>query len=219
VGVSIFVIFILGINCGDDGTEPNRAPVIESITANPENVGRSESAALQCTATDPDNDILIYTWTSEYGSFPNGSSGSLVFWWAPGDTGTYPVNVRVSDGSLNDNETIDMHVVIIANRAPVIQSITANPPTLLPGDTTEITCVASDEDDDSLTYSWSANEGSFPEGSSGSVVQWQAPGDFGGYYVRVTVSDGRESVQDSVSVTVDEPPLVQSDPVLRYNRR
>jgi len=208
-GLFIFVIFLLGINCGDDGTEPNRAPVIESITANPENVGQSESTALQCIASDPDNDILVYTWTAENGSFPNGSSGSLVFWQAPGDTGTYPVNVRVSDGELTDNETIDINVIIILNQAPVIQSITANPSIILPNGTTEITCVASDEDGDSLTYAWSADYGSFPGGPSGSIVQWQAPGEFGEYYVRVTVDDGRESVRDSVSVTVDEPPLLQ----------
>lgn len=212
MGLFIFVIFLLGINCDDDVTEPNGAPVIESITANPENVGRSESTALQCAATDPDNDILLYTWTSEYGSFPNGSSGSLVFWLAPGDTGTYPVNVRVSDGSLSDNETIDVHVIVISNRPPVIQSISADPAALFPNDTTEITCIATDEDGDSLTYSWSADNGSFPEGTSDSVVQWQAPGEFGNYYVRATVSDGRESVQDSIDIVVDEPPMAPSNP-------
>lgn len=205
--------FIPFIGCGNDGTEPdNRAPVIQTVTANPESVGRSESAALQCTASDPDNDILVYNWSSEHGAFPNGSSGSLVFWRAPGDTGTYPVSVRVSDGSLSDTETINVNVIVIANRAPVIQSVSANPPAIWPNAIAEITCVADDEDGDSLTYSWSAESGSFPEGTSGSVVQWQAPDGFGLFYIRVTVDDGLISVQDSIEIPVNEPPTIPYNP-------
>jgi formylglycine-generating enzyme required for sulfatase activity len=204
---------ILIAGCGDDGTGPaNRAPVIESVTADPQNVGLSESTVLQCAATDPDNDVLVYTWSAEDGTFPNGAAGTIVFWQAPGDTGTYPVTVRVSDGELTDNETIDISVIVISNRAPVIESITAEPAVAFPNSTTELTCVASDEDGDSLTYTWSADAGSFPQGSSGSIVQWQAPGEFGEYYIRVTVDDGRLSVRDSIAIMVDEPPLAPSNP-------
>lgn len=201
--------FLLFAGCGDDGAGPNnRAPVIQSLTADPEVVGTSESTVLHCAATDPDNDVLVYSWSAEEGTFPNGAAGTVVFWHAPGDTGTYPVTVSVSDGRLSDNETININVVIIANRAPVIQSITAVPEIALPNAVVEITCIADDEDGDSLSYAWSAGSGSFPEGTSGSVVQWQAPGQFGEYYVSVLVDDGRESAQDSVAITVDEPPTL-----------
>ncbi|UCC78616.1 MAG: PKD domain-containing protein [Candidatus Zixiibacteriota bacterium] len=204
----LILLFLLFINCGDDGAGPaNRAPVIQSLTANPEMVGISESTVLQCAATDPDNDVLVYTWSAEDGTFPNGAAGTNVFWRAPADTGTYPVTVSVSDGRLTDSETIDVDVVLIFNRAPVIQSLTA-PEIVLPNSIAEITCIATDEDGDLLTYTWSAESGSFPEGTSGSVVQWQAPAEFGEYYVRVLVDDGRESVQDSIAITVDEPPTI-----------
>lgn len=205
----LILLFLLFIGCGDDGAGPdNRAPVIQSLTANPEVVGISESTALQCAATDPDNDVLVYNWSAEDGAFPNGAAGTIVFWRAPSDTGTYPVTVNVSDGQLADNETIDINVVVIINRAPVILSVTAVPEIAYPNSIAEITCIADDEDGDLLTYAWSAESGSFPYGTSGSVVQWQAPAEFGEYYVRVLVDDGRESVQDSVAITVDEPPTI-----------
>lgn len=209
--VSILPI-VLYLNCGNDGTGPdNRAPVIQSVSVVPENVGVSESASLRCSATDPDNDVLVYTWSAENGTFPNGPAGTFVLWLAPEDTGLYAASVVVSDGKLTDSETIDINVIAISNQAPVIQNIIANPAVVLPGAVTNLTCVADDADGDSLNYMWSSDFGDFPQGTSGSTVQWQAPVEIGEYYVRVLVTDGRIAVQDSIAITVDSPPMAPSD--------
>ncbi len=58
-----------------------------------------------------------------------------------------------------------------------------------PGTTTQCTAIGSDLDQcllngmaaafaDTLTYTWSASEGAFPNGNTGATVNWQAPAEF-----------------------------------------
>lgn len=99
------------------------------------------------------------------------------------------------------------------NHAPEIQSITASPSTIEAGSLTDLACVATDPEQDPLTYTWSATYGSFPNGSTGSTVQWQAPSTSGNYAIEVAVSDGAETDQDFVTVIVEGagPPLTEQD--------
>jgi hypothetical protein len=206
--IPLFTAFLV-LACGDDGSESgNYAPVIEDVAADPDTIGVSGSARVSCSASDQNNDILVYSWFADYGDFPISSSGSISFWRAPADTGTYSVTAVVSDGQLADSEAIEIVVIVLPNRPPTIQSVTADPQSTVPDGITELTCVADDPDGDSLIYDWTSAEGSFPEGNSGPVVQWQAPGSLGDYYIHVSVSDGEFSVADSVAVTVLEPPAL-----------
>ena len=95
------------------------------------------------------------------------------------------------------------------NHAPVIQSVTASPSTVIETDyhdmvnLTTLSCVATDQDGDSLAYSWSCPDGTFLEGIQfGSVVQMYFYHVTGTFMVTVMVSDGFEVVEDSVQVTV-----------------
>ncbi|MFW6125695.1 MAG: helical backbone metal receptor [Chloroflexota bacterium] len=91
-----------------------------------------------------------------------------------------------------------------SNDTPAVTSLTAHPPSLLPGETTDMTCVASDPDGDTLTYSWSADDGTIS--GVGSQVNWIAPGDAGTYAITVTVSDGQgEEVHETCYVVVAAP--------------
>ena len=104
------------------------------------------------------------------------------------------------------------------NRDPVIQSVTASPSTVATEGTTNISCIATDEDGDDLTYSWSSQQGNFPNGVSGSSIQWQAPSESGNYSIAVTVSDGTATDQDFINVNVEQsgggnqPPNAPSNP-------
>ncbi len=86
-----------------------------------------------------------------------------------------------------------------ANEAPVITSLTANPVSVVPGETSNITCVASDPDDDTLTYSWTATGGTIS--GVGSTVTWIAPSVAGTFTISVTVDDG-EGGTDTGTVSV-----------------
>jgi hypothetical protein len=74
------------------------------------------------------------------------------------------------------------------NRPPLIQSMygSANWEPLTDGD---FTCVASDPDNDKLTYTWTADNGTI-RGNGASAI-WTSPSSTGKYNIRVTVSDGQ----------------------------
>ena len=99
------------------------------------------------------------------------------------------------------------------NHDPVIQSVTANPATISTDGITNVSCVATDSDQDEMTYTWTSQLGSFPDGNTGSSVQWQAPSDPGNYSISVTVSDGAETDQDFVNVTVEISTATISNPI------
>jgi parallel beta-helix repeat protein len=82
------------------------------------------------------------------------------------------------------------------NQAPVITSITPDPPEVGTGRSSTITIIASDPDGDTLSYSYIPTDGEIS--GSGSVVTWTAPPIAGTYRVDVTVSDGEKSASDSV---------------------
>ena len=94
---------------------------------------------------------------------------------------------------------------------PVIESISVVDNLLTPGDDTNVSVVARDPDGDDalLTYSWSANGGSFPDGDDAATVRWLDASD-----VNITAS-----VEFEVSVTVTDSTVptglsVTSSPVV-----
>lgn len=89
------------------------------------------------------------------------------------------------------------------NSPPVITSVTSTPSTVKVGETSTVTCNASDPDGDPLTYSWSITGGSIS--GSGSTVTWTAPSTAGIYTVTCSVSDGKGNpVSKGVNITVTE---------------
>ncbi|MCX6010434.1 MAG: PKD domain-containing protein, partial [Chloroflexi bacterium] len=87
----------------------------------------------------------------------------------------------------------------VPNQSPAISKVTANPAEVVSEDSTTITCAAADPDDDPLTYSWSASEGTIT--GTGRQVTWVSPNKSGSFNIGVTVSDNRGS-QTTGSVTV-----------------
>jgi hypothetical protein len=91
------------------------------------------------------------------------------------------------------------------NHAPIIESFTASD-NVLPssGGTVIITVVATDQDGDVLTYSYSASFGAIV--GSGSTVSWVLPANTGSSDIQavltVTVSDGEASSTAMLAVTI-----------------
>ena len=101
------------------------------------------------------------------------------------------------------------------NHAPQIINLTANPSTIYANESTNLVCVATDSDQDSLMYYWTCPFGNFPNGTISSSVLWQAPNDDSDQYVHIVVSDGSLTDEDSllVNINIDTvPPLVPFQP-------
>jgi hypothetical protein len=100
-----------------------------------------------------------------------------------------------------------------SNRPPHIERITANPPNPTTSAATDLTCVATDPDADSLSYIWESANGRFSN-NIGSTVRWVAPDLPGVYSCTVTVSDGKDIVQGSITFNINLP---NRSPVEPYN--
>jgi peptidoglycan-associated lipoprotein len=76
------------------------------------------------------------------------------------------------------------------NRNPTVSGITANPPTVEPGGTTNLSATATDPDGDPLTFLWSAPQGTFSNPNALNTI-FTAPNVEGNIPVTLTVTDNR----------------------------
>ena len=102
------------------GCVVNEMPIISSLALatqgeiNPEGITQ-----IQCDALDPDDDELSYTWSADGGTIYG--SGATVSWTAPALTGTYTINVEVSD--VNDIVTDQLIIAVLAPTTPHLWSL------------------------------------------------------------------------------------------------
>ena len=105
----------------------------------------------------------------------------------------------------DDNSTTGPGV----NHTPVIWSVKANPDTVnyyikdyaYGNEKATLSCIAMDEDKDHLEYIWESSDGFFLQPAYGPSVQWAIRINYSGeHWIRVIVSDGIETVSDSVRV-------------------
>jgi len=107
----IFLISLFYFACSENGTtEPNnQKPQISSLTASPDQIGKSESSIVKCVAEDADGDDLTFLWEITAGSISG--SGDSIIWTAPDEFGTYSISCKVQDnkgGEDSDNVTIEV---------------------------------------------------------------------------------------------------------------
>jgi len=114
------VVSVLGliIGCGDKTEEEaaNTAPVINSFSADNMSVSPGDQVTLTISAEDAEDDSLTYTYQPDGGSVTG--TGDTVIWIAPATAGSYEVNVSVSDGELDAQNTVTITVVAAQQDEP-----------------------------------------------------------------------------------------------------
>jgi outer membrane protein OmpA-like peptidoglycan-associated protein len=180
---------------------------VAACSANPASVytGSGDSVAVHVTASDPDSDSLTYSYTATGGTVEG--TGADGRWTSTGlSAGNYTVNVKVDDGKGGTATcAADISVQPKPNQPPTISCSTDRSP-IQPGERTGITSVASDPDNDELTYSYSATGGQVT--GTGAKVEFDSTGlQAGSYTVKCSVSDGKGGTADaSTNVDVQQPP-------------
>ncbi|MFY1113290.1 MAG: Ig-like domain-containing protein, partial [Methanosarcinaceae archaeon] len=91
----------------------------ELATIEDQLVAENDSLAFTLTAKDPDNDELTYATNATFGTLMGNE-----FTWTPNyeESGTYYVEFNVTDGVLNDSETVTITVENV-NRPPELELI------------------------------------------------------------------------------------------------
>jgi outer membrane protein OmpA-like peptidoglycan-associated protein len=203
VRVQTGIVILLG------GGAPPPLPVqppVASCSAGPQMVyaGSGDSVAVRADASDPGNHALTYSWTTTGGTVEG--SGPQARWNSSGTApGTYTVGARVDNGHGGTADcTAEIRVQPRPHRPPTM-SCSADHGTVTVGQPVEITAIASDPDNDPLTFTWNATGGKVE--SSGSSVEFQtadlAPGT---YVITGHVDNGYTGTADcTVNVDVQAP--------------
>ncbi len=90
------------------------------------------------------------------------------------------------------------------NKAPYITSATASTNQVLTNGTITLSVVATDPDNDALTYAWTASAGTFSAEDTANTT-WTAPSTPGAQTISIIVSDGKSATAGaSFTITVEE---------------
>ena len=192
------------------GTPPpphsNGFPVTScSIDKAAVNAGSGDLAVVRANASDPDSDPLTYSWTTNGGTIEG--SGPEVRWNSSGvNPGTYTTKVRVDDGRGGTaNCSAEIRVEPRPNRPPTM-SCSADRNSVVIGEPVQITAMASDPDDDPLTYSWNSSGGR-ARGREASTKFETVGLKAGRYSVTGHVDDSHGGTADcQLGIEVQEPP-------------
>ncbi len=195
--------------------EVNSDPVLSTPSAQSIVAGQLLQINLSADDTDVPANILSY---SKNGTIGTLNTGTGVFTWTPTstDTGISHIDFTVSDGvGGTDSQLVRITVLTAPNNSPTIASI----PDQSVDEHQEITFTASasDDDNDQLTYSLVGNIPlNAAINSTTGVFRW-TPNESqdGTHTFSVSASDGKDSVLESVTITVNEvnvPPVLDVIP-------
>ncbi|HJN56837.1 MAG TPA: PKD domain-containing protein [Candidatus Woesearchaeota archaeon] len=190
----------------DEETEEETEVVMEeeiSEDATVIMVDETQMVSLVPQAQDPDQDALIFTFTS-----PLNENGEWQTTY--GDAGEYTVTVTVSDGTLSTSQ----QVLVIINKkeeAPVFDSFSPEEQAIEIDETGSVAfdVQASDLNDDELRHSWKLD--GIDSGNENSYQFQTTYEDSGSHTVKVTVSDDVFETEKIWAVTVNN---VNRKPVL-----
>jgi outer membrane protein OmpA-like peptidoglycan-associated protein len=163
-----------------------------------------DMVTVSCTASDPDDDPLTYTWSSTCGKVDG--NGPQVRWLSAGvPLGSCTILAKVDDGRGGSaSSSVPVRVEPKPNRPPTI-TCSADRSSVFAGEKVHITTNASDPDGDPLTYIWRASAGQIA--GNGAAVDFDTTGLApGNYTVTARVEDGRGGAADCSS-TVEVKPV------------
>jgi len=144
---------------------------------------------LSAVASDPDNDVLVYTWSVTGGKITG--DGRNVSWDLTGaQPGTYVATVQVSDGThppVSGSATITIANCADCHRPPCPTVNVSCPDSVDQGQ--PITFTASFNGSGNVTYNWSVSAGTISSGQGTSSISVDTAG-IGGQTVTATVEIG-----------------------------
>ena len=147
----------------------------------------NDSTTVFATATDPDGGVITYKWTTTRGTITG--NGKTISFKAPNTEGVSTIQVIATDvEGNNDTASIDITVVTRINAAPSISNIQKSATYTATNGSIQLTCLATDPNNDPLTYTWTANGGTFTNTTS-RVTTWTAPNTEGVYTINVKATD------------------------------
>ena len=200
------------VNIGTMAT--NHAPTL-LVAASATSVPANGAITLTANASDPDGDTLAYFWDLGDGSFGTNNAVIIKSWTNPG---TYVVACTASDmkgGTANQTLTITVTAPAPGSHSaqkPVFISQAQVSQPSMPGQPVTLTAAASSPSGATLIYNWNFGDGTTGVGAAAAHVYAAA----GLYNADVTVSDGINSVTQTLNVTIsNDAPAISTNAQLQ----
>ncbi len=135
----------------------NQAPIISSLSASPSGVLYGGNTLLTCVASDPDGDVVRYSWSASEGSITG--VGNKVTWIAPSKSGNFNVTVVVSDGKGGETTGNVMVAVAPATSTVTFPPVAQETGTVDSGGDRDYSRTIAGDDEENLGYHafWSYN--------------------------------------------------------------
>ncbi len=92
-----------------------------------------------------------------------------------------------------------------SNQPPRISKLRVANQNVYPTGTSEIQCIVSDPEGDTMNFKWSSDSGTIT--GVGPIVTWKAPNEYGDFHIMVIVDDGHgnnSSATASIKVVYNE---------------
>ncbi|HYO58202.1 Kelch repeat-containing protein, partial [Archangium sp.] len=164
----------------------NSSPRVTSLSATASQLAVGQTTSVSASASDPEGDSLSYSWSATCaGSWANASSRSAQFTPSAlpsGSCNNCRLTVTVSDG--RGGQTTGTAALCVGNTPPInhfnptiIRSFRSSD-TATAAQVLTYEVVASDPEGSALTFSWTANTGSFgtpANSATSSRTTWTAP--------------------------------------------
>ncbi len=169
-----------------------------------------DTTTLRANAVDPDGDALTYSWSASGGKV-SGTDGTATFDASNIPPGRYTVTANVSDEKHQVSCSSDI-TVLKRNYAPTA-SIEPSSAEITQGESVLLRCMASDRNNDRLTYSWAVD--GQPLAATGSEVSFGSEGRKpGSYNVTCSASDGEAAASGSSRINVKERIIPNQPPTI-----
>jgi outer membrane protein OmpA-like peptidoglycan-associated protein len=185
---------------GSFGTRRSLEPMTVSCSASRGSILQDEVAQIRANAYSPNGGRLTYSWSASGGNIKgNGDQADF----SASAAGTYTITATVTNG----RETASCSTQITVNRRPVAPTVSVEPATfsLLPGESANLRCVATDPNNSALTYAWTVNGERLA--SAGPQITFGSEGrNPGSYDVTCSVSNGDLSASATSKGTIRERP-------------
>lgn len=107
MSVMLLITITIITSCNEDRNNP---PRIMKITPASRNTIAGSIIKFTCIATDENESLLTYNWSSNCGTFLNGTTKKAVDWQAPEKAGSCDVTITVNDGKESAEYTFTVTV-------------------------------------------------------------------------------------------------------------
>lgn len=173
------------------GTAAVNRPPVSTLKANRYSVSANGQVTLTATASDPENGTLTYAWSASTGTIANSANNLSRTWTAPDSSSVATITFSATDvAGLRSTASVLITVgagQIGQNVAPVVLEFNANSATFLANTDYQLTVIATDSNNDTLYYTWTASQGSIIAPNTTTTVVWKTPAVTSLTNVQVTV--------------------------------